>query len=92
MGTAALCYSNRQTRFISTKELESLDDVSLVSQYIAGESRAFDVLFYRYQNRLLNFINRTIGDRERAEDLVQEAFIRVHRHIARFDRAKKFST
>ncbi|MGA0919716.1 MAG: sigma-70 family RNA polymerase sigma factor [Gemmatimonadaceae bacterium] len=63
-----------------------------MSQYIAGESRAFDVLFHRYQNRLLNFINRTIGDRERAEDLVQEAFIRVHRHIARFDRAKKFST
>jgi len=92
MGTAALGYSNRQTRFISTKELESLDDVSLVSQYIAGESRAFDVLFYRYQTRLLNFINRTIGDRERSEDLVQEAFIRVHRHIARFDRAKKFST
>lgn len=92
MGTAALRYSNRQTRFISTKELESLDDVTLVSQYIAGESRAFDVLFHRYQNRLLNFINRTIGDRERAEDLVQEAFIRVHRHIARFDRAKKFST
>ncbi|MFM8910332.1 MAG: sigma-70 family RNA polymerase sigma factor [Gemmatimonadota bacterium] len=63
-----------------------------MSQYIAGESRAFDVLFYRYQTRLLNFINRTIGDRERSEDLVQEAFIRVHRHIARFDRAKKFST
>ncbi|MCE2802892.1 MAG: sigma-70 family RNA polymerase sigma factor [Gemmatimonadetes bacterium] len=63
-----------------------------MSQYIAGESRAFDVLFHRYQSRLLNFINRTIGDRERAEDLVQEAFIRVHRHIARFDRAKKFST
>jgi RNA polymerase sigma-70 factor (ECF subfamily) len=92
MGTAALRYAKGQTRFISTKELEGLDDVSLVSQYIAGESRAFDVLFHRYRTRLLNFINRTIGDRERSEDLVQEAFIRVHRHIARFDRAKKFST
>jgi RNA polymerase sigma-70 factor (ECF subfamily) len=46
----------------------------------------------RYQTRLLNFIYRTIGDREKAEDLVQEVFIRVYRHIGRFDRSKKFST
>ncbi|MDQ8145799.1 MAG: sigma-70 family RNA polymerase sigma factor [Gemmatimonadota bacterium] len=61
-------------------------------EYIKGESRAFDVIFHRYRTRLLNFIYRTVGDRERAEDLVQEAFIRVHRHLARFDRTKKFST
>lgn len=46
----------------------------------------------RYQTRLLNFVYRSIGDRERAEDLVQEAFIRVHRHLHRFDQGKKFST
>ena len=33
-----------------------------------------------------------IGDRERAEDLVQEAFVRVYRHLHRFDPTKKFST
>ena len=33
-----------------------------------------------------------IGDRERAEDLVQEAFLRVYRHLDRFDRTRKFST
>jgi RNA polymerase sigma-70 factor, ECF subfamily len=42
--------------------------------------------------RLLNFIYRTIGDRERAEDLVQETFVRVYRHLHRFDQSKKFST
>jgi RNA polymerase sigma-70 factor (ECF subfamily) len=42
--------------------------------------------------RLLNFVYRMIGDRERAEDLVQEAFLRVHRHLDRFDRSRKFST
>jgi RNA polymerase sigma-70 factor, ECF subfamily len=42
--------------------------------------------------RLLNFIYRTIGDRERAEDLVQETFVRVYRHLHRFDQTKKFST
>jgi RNA polymerase sigma-70 factor (ECF subfamily) len=69
-----------------------LDDASLVAEYLAGQARAFDALVDRYQTRLLNFIYRTVGDRERSEDLVQEVFIRVHRHLARFDRNKKFST
>jgi RNA polymerase sigma-70 factor (ECF subfamily) len=73
-------------------ELKMLDDGALVAEYLRGESRAFDALVDRYQSRLLNFIYRTVGDRERSEDLVQEAFIRVHRHMARFDHTKKFST
>ena len=41
---------------------------------------------------LLNFVYRTVGDRERAQDLVQETFVRVYRHMQRFDQTKKFST
>lgn len=73
-------------------ELRLLDDTALVLSHLGGESRAFGVLVDRYQVRLLNFVHRIVGDRERAEDLVQEAFIRVHRHLGRFDRTKKFST
>jgi len=73
-------------------ELQELDDNALVTAYLGGTSRAFDLLVERYQTRLLNFVYRTVGDRERAEDLVQEVFVRVFRHLARFDRSKKFST
>lgn len=72
--------------------LQSLDDSGLVAVFLAGEPRAFTELADRYHVRLLNFIYRTIGDRDRAEDLVQETFIRVYRHIHRFDQTKKFST
>lgn len=72
--------------------LRASDDAAVVTAFLGGESRAFDELVQRYQTRLLNFVFRTIGDRDRAEDLVQEAFIRVHRHLHRFDRSKKFST
>ena len=72
--------------------LRAADDTAVVSAFLGGETRAFDELVERYQTRLLNFIYRTIGDRDRAEDLVQEVFIRVHRHLHRFDRSKKFST
>ena len=64
----------------------------LITAHLNGDSRAFEVLVDRYQVRLLNFVYRMIGDRERAEDLVQEAFLRVYRHLDRFDPARKFST
>jgi RNA polymerase sigma-70 factor, ECF subfamily len=78
---------------VSTKDrLRAMDDSAVVSTFLGGEERAFTELVERYQTRLLNFIYRTIGDREKAEDLVQEVFIRVYRHLHRFDRSKKFST
>ncbi|MCU0620726.1 MAG: sigma-70 family RNA polymerase sigma factor, partial [Gemmatimonadales bacterium] len=73
-------------------ERNNLETADLVTRHLGGDERAFGELVTRYRNRLLNFIYRMIGDRERAEDLVQEAFIRVHRHLHRFDRTKKFST
>jgi len=74
------------------EQLRTLDDSAVVGQFLAGEERAFQELVDRYQTRLLNFIYRTIGDREKSEDLVQEVFIRVYRHLHRFDTSKKFST
>lgn len=68
------------------------ENAALIGAYLEGDARAFDQLFGRYAGRLLNFIHRIIGDRDRAEDLVQEAFIRVHRHLPRFDQSKQFST
>ena len=75
-----------------TRELRKLSDSEVVQTFLDGESRAFGELVRRYDNRLLNFVFRTVGDRERAEDLVQETFVRVYRHLHRFDQTKKFST
>ena len=74
------------------KELEALGDSEVVQAFLDGEERAFGILVDRYDSRLLSFVYRTVGDRQRAEDLVQETFVRVYRHIHRFDQSKKFST
>ena len=70
----------------------NMTDSAVVAAHLANDAMAFEQLVDRYQRRLLNFVYRTIGDRERGEDLVQEVFIRVHRHLHRFDQTKKFST
>ena len=69
-----------------------LNDSQVVQAFLDGNSRAFGELVDRYDKRLLNFVYRTVGDRERAQDLVQETFVRVYRHLHRFDQTKKFST
>jgi RNA polymerase sigma-70 factor (ECF subfamily) len=74
------------------EQLRAMEDGDVVAAFLAGEERAFQEIVDRYQTRLLNFVYRTIGDREKAEDLVQEVFIRVYRHLHRFDATKKFST
>ena len=74
------------------QKLRDLTDSQVVQASLDGDSRAFGDLVRRYDGRLLNFVYRTIGDRERGQDLVQETFVRVYQHLHRFDQSKKFST
>ncbi len=90
--TAALQPTQRSQPGPTPSRFSGLTDSEVVAAHLAEDPLAFDQLVGRYQRRLLNFVYRTIGDRERGEDLVQEVFIRVHRHLHRFDQTKKFST
>ncbi len=72
--------------------LLDMSDSELVAAHLDGHPLAFSELYNRYRDRLVHFIRRKTGDGDRAEDLVQEAFVRVTRHLHRFDQSKKFST
>lgn len=72
--------------------LHELDDGRLAQRHVDGDPQAFGALVDRYQTRLLRFVHCIIADRERAEAIVQEVFIRVFRHLHWFDRTRKLST
>jgi RNA polymerase sigma-70 factor (ECF subfamily) len=80
------------TTSVLSSRASALDDASLARRHLQGDPQAFGALVDRYQACLSTFVDRTTGDGERAEDLVQEIFIRVFRHLRRFDQTKKFST
>ena len=84
--------ANPPRPFSSVTDLGRLSDEDLVKAHLEGHSDAFRELYKRYRNKLVGFVARKTGDPDRAQDLVQEAFIRVTRHIHRFDTSKKFST
>jgi RNA polymerase sigma-70 factor, ECF subfamily len=79
-------------RKLQQTPLPAMMDAELVAAHLEGRPGAFTELYDRYHDKLVHFIARRTGDGDRAEDLVQEAFIRVTRHLHRFDQSKKFST
>lgn len=75
-----------------TDQSPEVDGGNLVQAYLAGDESAFTRLDRLYRRRLLNFLTRMVQDRGRAEELVQETFLRVYRHGHRYDPSRKFST
>jgi len=57
-----------------------------------GQDAAFGELVSRYQNRLVSIFVHLVGDREAAEDLTQEAFLRIYRARNGYEPTAKFST
>jgi RNA polymerase sigma-70 factor (ECF subfamily) len=77
----------------ATHELLSGErDEELVRRFNSGEAAAFDVLLRRYQRPLFNFILRSVRDRDRAEELLQDVFLKVIQRSSEFQGNSKFST
>lgn len=57
--------------------------VDLAKQAQQGDIEAFTELFNRFQQPVLNYVYRMLGDRAAAEDVAQETFIRAHDRIDR---------
>lgn len=60
--------------------------------YLAGDVGAFEQLLARHADRLFRFILRRTGDRQLAEDLLQEVLLRVVRRAASFQGQSKLTT
>ncbi len=68
-------------------------DSGLLARIAEGDHAAYSLFVDRHLDRLLAFVQRTIGSRDDAEDIVQESFLRVWTHAARWqDRGTKVST
>ncbi|WP_293490609.1 RNA polymerase sigma factor [Prevotella sp.] len=59
------------------KKLQDMTDEELALSYVDGNNRAFDLLLSRNQSKLFSYILFVVHDRETAEDLFQETFVKV---------------
>ena len=73
-------------------KLRELTDEQLMLRVQEGHGASFDVLVERYKDRLFNYLYRLVGDRDEAEEIEQEAFVKAYIHAGKYKTIAKFST
>jgi RNA polymerase sigma-70 factor, ECF subfamily len=67
-------------------------DSEIISRVLRGEQQAFAELVNRYQNFVFTIALRYAGNREDAEEIAQDIFVKAYRSLADFRGDAKFST
>lgn len=68
------------------------NDKVLIERSIAGDTRAFGVLVERYQDYIFTIVYRMLKDREEAEEIAQDSFLKAYEALSTFRGDSKFST
>lgn len=71
---------------------ESPSDKDLVRLSLNGDERAARELVSRFERPVFSLVQRMVRDRELAEDLAQEAFVRAFDNLGSYDPSYKFSS
>lgn len=75
-----------------TVDYEQLTDKDVIERAREGRESAFRELIRRYERPVFSVIYRMVRDRELAEDLAQETFIKVLNALDKYDPSYKFSS
>ena len=67
-------------------------DEELIARFQKGDENAYTELVKRYRDRLMTFVYRFVSDMEQAEDIVQDALVKVYTHKHYYKEVAKFST
>lgn len=67
-------------------------DKELIEEYTGGSEEAFKELVSRHMDNVYKFAYRYFNDKDKAEDAVQETFVKAWKNIRRFDTDRKFIT
>jgi len=72
--------------------MEISSDNQIIEKIFSGDGDAFAGIVKIYLKPVYNFVYRFVFDRDVAEDLTQETFVKVWKNLERFDRNKNFRT
>jgi RNA polymerase sigma-70 factor (ECF subfamily) len=68
------------------------DDNKIVGDYLAGDLDSFDMLVKHYLKPVYNFVFRLSNNKNEANDIVQEVFVKVWKNLKKFNPDKNFKT
>src|SRR5574341_1802686 len=70
--------------------IQNDSDAAIVARVLAGDTGAYAVIVARYRAQYGRYAVRMIGDREDAEEALQDSFVRAYRSLARCDDPSRF--
>jgi RNA polymerase sigma-70 factor (ECF subfamily) len=73
-------------------QADPLDDRELVARALEGDESAYSELLERFKRPVFSLIYRMIGDREQAEDLAQESFVKAFNNLDSYNPNYRFSS
>src|ERR1044072_5233852 len=68
------------------------DDIQIINQVLQGDQQSFEELIKRYQHFVFTIALRYVRNREDAEEIAQDVFVKAYRSLADFKGNAKFST
>ncbi len=70
----------------------SLDDDILIKAHLKGDPKAFEVLFKKYREQVARLVYSIVKHEALVQDIVQEVFLLVFRHLSKFRQHAAFKT
>lgn len=67
-------------------------DTKLIEEYFDGNEKALGKLIARHMTMVYGFVFRMVGNQEEALDIVQETFVKVWKHLKKFNLERNFKT
>lgn len=77
-----------EKRLVEPAPSSGEDEAAWVARTLRGDEDAFGRLVDAYSSRVFTHLCRLVGNREEAEDLAQETFVRAYRFLERYDRRR----
>ena len=75
-----------------TKKFEELSDNNLIEIIRKKNQERYSEIVERYQTKLFVYIYRLVGNKEEAEDLLQDVFVKAYKNLNSYDTSRKFSS
>ncbi len=72
--------------------MEQSSDQQLITNYLKGDERSLNLLIGRYTKPMYGFVFSYVKNKEIAEDITQETFLKVFRNIRKVDKNKNFKS
>jgi RNA polymerase sigma-70 factor (ECF subfamily) len=72
--------------------MDNKADIIYIEQIIAGNSNAFSFIVDRHKNKAFNLAFRICGNREEAEEVAQDSFLKAYKSLGSFKMKSSFAT